>query len=139
MALVLIDHSGFDAKPLTEWGRHEFEACLCEHCETLIAFIRRGCNTFAVSGSDMRKATFHAHELPATYTHKYQCRYCSKNICRNCFAAVERTLVCPGPFRDQMRRRSDGAPVGGHAFHYRAVVLGASLPAVSSAPALIGV
>lgn len=103
MGQLIIDHSGYSAKPGSRFGRQEFATILCEHCEAGIVIVQRGCNEFALEASDVWWDSQFAHEARATHVHKYRCRYCNKNVCHDCYDAVERTLTCPGPFRERLQ------------------------------------
>ncbi len=104
MGEILIDHSGGinDAK-----DKLELRSESCQHCQAVIAILRRGCNEFVLSSTDIGGSAKIAHEASQEYIARFRCSKCG-NICRACAKEMEILKYCPGSFKqnaDKFRRQ----------------------------------
>ena len=97
MGEILIDHSCLNSDKI------EMRTEQCQHCQGVIAILKRGCNTFRISSIDTLDFIPKAHEAEESYVGKFRCSKCG-NICRACADALEKTKQCPGHFRQQIDR-----------------------------------
>lgn len=114
--ILQIDHrqgQGIDGKRGT---LEEYFCVDCIHCQRVIAILKRGTSTYALSNIDILKATPLAPSASEVYVGHNRCSHCAGHvnphtgqrhsgaICRQCAALMEVTKECPGPWDAQIER-----------------------------------